>query len=131
VASFETNGMRIGTIVLDCGDLKRLTEFWSAALGYDVAVRDGRSALLRHPAAAGPKLLLQWVPEPKTQRNRVYLDLYAVDADRVVEWLTSLGAQRLARHDRAAGARYVFADPEGNEFEVTTAGRDGFNRPFA
>jgi catechol 2,3-dioxygenase-like lactoylglutathione lyase family enzyme len=131
VAWFETNGIRLGGVAVDCNDLDVQLRFWTSALGYEVQDRGGTYALLRHPSSAGPKLYLQRVVEPKVGRNRVHIDLYAVDAERVIDWLSSLGARRLRRHSGDGESWYVMLDPEGNEFYVITAGPVGFANPYA
>lgn len=111
-----------------------MVRFWTRALGYEVASRGRDSAELRHPASAGPKLLLRRVRKLSPSRGRLQLDLYAVDAERVAGWLATLGARRVRRIDTAddvGEAGYLLADPEGNEFRVITAGPAGFTRPFA
>ena len=86
-------------------------------------------ASLRHPddpvdergAGMGRRILFQAVPEPKTAKNRVHLDLLvgpeAHDAE--VERLVALGATVLGVHDDDAGRWTLLADPEGNEFDVS------------
>ncbi len=130
MAWFETNGIRVGGIGVDCRDVDRQVRFWTAALGYEVKHRGADFALLRHPAGAGPKLHLQRVSSRAASGNRVHLDLYAVDADRVVEWLSSLGAERVGRRTGDGESWFVMRDPEGNMFNVITAGPEGFSSPF-
>jgi hypothetical protein len=86
-------------------------------------------ASLRHPddgvddrgAGTGRRLLFQAVPEPKTVKNRVHLDLLvgpeAVDAE--VERLVGLGATKVAEHDGPDGRWILLTDPEGNELDVS------------
>ena len=131
VAGFETHGLRVARVGVDCEDVDRMIRFWSRALGYEVARQTGDSAELRHPASAGPKLLLRQVRKLGPARNRLQLDLYAVDAERVAGWLATLGARRVRRLDATGEPGYLLADPEGNEFRVITAGPAGFTRPFA
>ena len=68
----------------------------------------------------GRRLLFQRVPEPKTAKNRVHLDLHPGPDHREaeVERLTGLGASVLRRVSEPAGAWVVMTDPEGNEFCV-------------
>jgi glyoxalase superfamily protein len=61
-----------------------------------------------------PRLWFQRVPECRTVKNRVHLDLRADSVGTEVERLTGLGATVLARHE----GHVVLADPEGNEFCV-------------
>jgi len=137
VAWFETNGIRVARVGVDCVDVDKMIRFWSAALGYEVTRRGPDTAVLRHPAGAGPKLLLRQRSRKLRRRrsegggNRLHLDLYAVDAERVIGWLSSLGARKLSRYDDDGETGFVLTDPEGNEFRVMTAGPAGFSRPFA
>lgn len=151
VARFETNGIRVARISVDCTDVGVMVRFWAAALGYEISEQAGDAALLRHPAGAGPKLLLRRRARPRPPRwagrrsgrreeraeedeenpNRLHLELYAVDAERVIGWLASLGAQQLARYEAHGETGYVLRDPEGNEFRVMNAGPTAFARPFS
>ncbi|MET8857629.1 VOC family protein [Streptomyces sp. NPDC004579] len=68
----------------------------------------------------GRRLLFQRVPEPKTQKNRLHLDLHPGEGLRAdeVERLKSLGADVLREVKEPAGEWVVMTDPEGNEFCV-------------
>jgi predicted enzyme related to lactoylglutathione lyase len=101
-------------LTFDAADALRLARFWSAALGRPV--REGGTA--EGAAIDGsPRYLFLQVPEGKTAKNRVHLDLDADDREVEVQRLVQLGATRLADHDD--GVRWtVMADPEGNEFCV-------------
>jgi predicted enzyme related to lactoylglutathione lyase len=68
--------------------------------------------------------LFNQVPESKTAKNRMHVDLVADDREAEVDRLVGLGAKRLA--DQAEfGLRWtVLADPEGNEFCVAGSGTD-------
>jgi hypothetical protein len=134
VAWFETNGIRVARVGVSCANVDHMMGFWSVALGYELDERGPDYAVLRHPAAAGPKLHLRHSPDGATGvagGGRVRLDLYAADANRVAGWLTSLGARRLGEFTENGVNGYLFADPEGNEFSVMSAGPEGFARPFA
>jgi len=81
---------------------------------------------IEDPAGVLPRMFFQRVPEPKSVKNRVHLDLAAPAADSsaraeeidaVAERLTALGARRL-RAVKEDGYFVVMADPEGNEFCV-------------
>ncbi|HVF14164.1 MAG TPA: VOC family protein [Acidimicrobiales bacterium] len=86
-------------------------------------------ASLRHPddpvdergAGAGRRILFQAVPEPKTVKNRVHLDLLVgPDAQEAeVERLVGLGATVVGVHDGDGGRWTLLTDPEGNEFDVS------------
>jgi predicted enzyme related to lactoylglutathione lyase len=64
------------------------------------------------------RLAFQRVPEPKTVKNRVHLDLRADDRRATVDRLVGLGAELVADHEIPELAWSVLRDPEGNEFCV-------------
>ncbi len=68
----------------------------------------------------GRRILFQRVPEPKTGKNRLHLDLHPGEGrrDDEVERLRALGAAILRDVKEPSGAWVVMADPEGNEFCV-------------
>ena len=86
-------------------------------------------ASLRHPddpvdergAGAGRRILFQAVPESKTVKNRVHLDLLVGPDAREAEVarLVGLGATVTSVHDGDEGRWTLMADPEGNEFDVS------------
>jgi hypothetical protein len=78
-------------------------------------------AALNSPHAGRPRVLFQEVPEPKTVKNRVHLDV-RVGAERreaEVARLLGLGATELWRGAQGPYEWVTLADPEGNEFCVT------------
>ncbi|MFI9583976.1 VOC family protein [Streptomyces sp. NPDC052236] len=132
-------------LTFDCTDAKRLADFWKLALGYvdepppapfktreewhasfglpeDDSVDDG--AWLCAPDGVGPRLSILKVPEPKTAKNRLHIDIRVSGQGSQEERWARIRAesQRLV----AAGAavveecdgHLVMADPEGNEFCV-------------
>ena len=136
-------------ITFDCSDPAALAGFWAEVLGYrlqdppgdfdtwDQALdamgvpperRNDASALV-DPDGTRPRLFFQRVPEGKTAKNRVHLDVRAADAQQGEERmvvleaeatrLVTLGAARLERHEPDPplwSGHIVMADPEGNEF---------------
>jgi catechol 2,3-dioxygenase-like lactoylglutathione lyase family enzyme len=111
------------SVVLDCADPVSLAPFWETALGYHrVDAPEGYAALIPRPGETGPVLLLQHVPEPRTAKNRMHLDLHPEDPHAHVATLERLGARRIGSWVEellADGVRWqVLADPEGNEFCV-------------
>ncbi|MFC3575821.1 VOC family protein [Streptomyces yaanensis] len=120
----KTSGLNpvIRTITFDCtGDPYDLGLFWSELLGRPLADDDkpgDPEAVIRDPDG-GPTLLFVRVPEGKSAKNRVHLDLGPRGRTRAqeVERALALGARQLADHTRPDGGGWVLlADPEGNEF---------------
>ncbi|MDQ3941274.1 MAG: VOC family protein [Actinomycetota bacterium] len=109
--------MKIGGVGIDCADLDGMTAFWSGALAYEVARRDGAYAALKDPAGRGPVLFMQKVPEPKIGKNRLHIDLYTTEMEGEAARLIDLGAG----HKKDFDGWIVLTDPEGNEFCVCKA----------
>jgi hypothetical protein len=112
-------------ITFDCADPYALAGFWSQVTGYAEDPDNGNEpgdpeGLLLGPDGQ-PNLLFVAVPEPKTVKNRVHLDLEPTDRtrDQEVERLLGIGATRVADLRRPDGSGWVvLADPEGNELCV-------------
>ena len=100
----------------DAADALALARFWASALGSDVDQDSTiEKAFVEAACWGGPNMWFNRVPEPKTAKNRLHLDLRAPGAmDDEVARLQRLGG-RIVRH--GAGLT-VMADPEGNEFCV-------------
>ena len=106
----------IKSVSFDAVDALALAGFWAAALGSDVDEdsTDG-SAFVEAAGWGGPNIWFNQVPEPKTAKNRLHLDLRAPGRmDDEVARLERLGAAVLHRFPH----NVVMADPEGNEFCV-------------
>jgi hypothetical protein len=136
-------------VTVDCAEPHVLADWWADALGWEVEAQDeafiksmieqghateaettrhngklvwATGAAIRHPDGLerAPRLLFQQVPEPKTVKNRVHLDLRTGDdRDAVVQRLLANGATFL--HDGRQGPHtwVTLADPEGNELCVS------------
>ncbi|MGW5049980.1 VOC family protein [Actinokineospora sp. NPDC004072] len=116
--------MEIGGVTIDCADPRKLAEFWTEALGYEIGMdHEGEFVFLKPRGAAEGEaayLGLQRVAEPKPGKNRVHLDFHADDRRAEVERLVALGATELGEHTVPGLTWTVLADPEGNEFCVAT-----------
>jgi catechol 2,3-dioxygenase-like lactoylglutathione lyase family enzyme len=115
---------RIVAVVIDCRDAESVAAFWCAALGYQVARRwrDARGTQYVEASAPDrPMLLFHPVPELKTDKNRLHLDLRPAEGDQSAEVrrLVGLGARVVS--DEPDLPWVVLADPEGNEFCVLAA----------
>ena len=95
-------------LVIDASDARRLGAFWAEALGLRLEENGPTDVVLRGRTPAHT-VWIDEVPEPKTVKNRVHLDVHTGDIDR----LTAAGATVLNDTD----FRWVvMADPEGQEF---------------
>ncbi len=114
---------RLG-LVLDCSNPDELAKFWAPALGYTIVGGAGAYVMLLPSAPGPPQLLLQRVPEPKSAKNRMHLDIHAVDIDAEAERLEGLGARRVSSspHEESGTRWHLMADPEGNELCVCDGG---------
>lgn len=118
---FEPAPLEIHEITLDALNPYALARFWSQLLGRqirpgDTAV-DDTVLVLERPGQPG--LLFARVPEGKTIKNRVHLDLWPTRTvrDAQIARALRLGAVLLADRRQPNGPGWaVFADPEGNEF---------------
>jgi predicted enzyme related to lactoylglutathione lyase len=106
---------------IDAADAAALAGFWAQALGLEVAAGadEGHAVVTIGPADVSvPRLVFHQVPEGKTVKNRLHLDLAATDWGAEIGRLTGLGATPI-RDIQENGARWVtLADPEGNEFDL-------------
>lgn len=115
----------VHSITFDCANPRRLAGFWAAAIGYDIKRMEDDLASVVDPAGNSPRLLFLRVPEEKTVKNRVHLDLRAAGRmEDEVERMIGLGARRLTVFDEPDDMFTVMQDPEGNEFCVE-AGPEG------
>jgi hypothetical protein len=120
---------RIGDIVVDCAHPAALARFWAAVLDdYAVAPYDEAElarlrergihdpeddpSVLVEPTGAGPRFFFVKVPESKTVKNRLHLDLRAPEFEPELNRLIALGAQVYADLPEWT----TLLDPEGNEF---------------
>ena len=115
--------LRLGEIVIDCGDHETVVAFWMAAMG-DYERHDVNEQYVgiapRERAPGRPTILFQKVPEPKVVKNRVHLDLRGESMTAEVERLKALGATFIAERTLGETTRWtVMADPEGNEFCIS------------
>jgi predicted enzyme related to lactoylglutathione lyase len=111
----------VRNVVIDVNYLEDMTAFWQAITGYDVDAKDDASVRLIDPSGAGPALYLQKVPELRTTKNRLHLDLAAADLEAAAAEAQALGARRLRTFTEPGDAWIVLVDPEGNEFCVVDA----------
>ncbi len=110
---------RLAGVTIDCADPVALAAFWSALL--DRPLSDEHSgdgwATVGSWHDAQPRLTFQAVPEPKTTKVRLHLDVEVEDIDVGRRQVEALGGRSThGRHDYPEGVVLVMADPEGHEF---------------
>ncbi|KJY17034.1 VOC family protein [Streptomyces virginiae] len=108
-------------ITVDCSDAYSLGQFWAAVLDGSLADDDFPGDPEALVTAPGSTLLFVTVPDAKSVKNRVHVDLQPQDRtrDEEVERIVALGATVVGDHRRPDGTGWVtLADPEGNEFCV-------------
>lgn len=135
-------------VTVDCQDPHVLADWWAETLGWQVEAQDEafirsmieqghatdadtrvhrgrlvwREGAAVHPDAdlspQRPRLYFQQVPEPKTVKNRLHLDIRVADGDREAlrEQLVARGATVLHTGQQGPHTWVTMADPEGNEF---------------
>jgi len=128
--------LRWYTIVVDCHDLKSQANWWAEVLGWKkIYEADDEAVLVPQWVTAELAKETPWdrqsqglvfvpVPEGKTAKNRLHLDLaphISDDRDAEIERLLSMGATRVNVGQTGDESWDVFADPEGNEFCVLSS----------
>jgi len=138
-------------IVVDCASPHDLADWWAETLNWQVEPQDeafirsmidqgfadeadtaqhngslvwaSASAIrpIDSPAQGQPRILFQQVPEAKTGKNRIHLDLRSDESVDLAAWhlrLIERGATEIGRGAQGPHEWITFADPEGNEFCV-------------
>jgi predicted enzyme related to lactoylglutathione lyase len=107
-------------VTIDCADPDRLATFWSLLLGIPQSAEHGEDpgwATVGSRKDALPRLTFQRVPEPKTTKARLHLDIATGDVDAAIAEVERLGGSNTGeRHDYEDGIVVVVRDPEGHEF---------------
>jgi predicted enzyme related to lactoylglutathione lyase len=108
------------TVVVDSSDPAAIAKFWAAVLDYQVIYGAPDEVVIAKDEKTYPGLIFVPVPEGKTVKNRLHIDLNPENQEAEVERLIGLGARRI---DIGQGevTWVVMADPEGNEFCVLRA----------
>ena len=113
---------KAGALMIDCHDPDALLAFWSEVLGIEAAQRYPNYIFCTPIPGNEIRLAFQRVPEDKTVKNRLHLDLTHEDPEGFIGKVEQLGGSRLEDHGDSSFSWTILADPEGNEFCVTPAG---------
>ena len=120
----------VRSITVDCIDPYRQALFWTEVTGWQEDPGDPNNPGDPEGRIVSPQgfsLLFTPVPEGKTVKNRVHLDLTPAmrSRDEEVARLLAIGASLVADYRRPDGTGWVtMADPEGNEFCVERSARE-------
>jgi hypothetical protein len=128
----ETSWRRIGVslslfaIIVDCQDPRRQADWWANVLSFQVTERNTDEYKVGDGVPGGTSLYFMRVPERKVVKNRLHLDLLTEGSmESEVARLVESGATVVdVREDpdslQNPDTWTVLADPEGNEFCVTS-----------
>ena len=114
--------MSMLAIVVDCHDSRSQADWWAAVLDHDVSERNVDEYEVSSPSSGRTPLYFMNVPEPKTVKDRLHIDLTTEESlEDGVARLVAMGATLVGlRQDPATLAHpdtwAVLQDPEGNEF---------------
>jgi predicted enzyme related to lactoylglutathione lyase len=109
---------RFHWIVIDTVDPARIAPFWCALLGVRERGWFGDDYLMLTTDGGAPPVAFQRVPEAKSVKNRLHVDLTVDDLDEAYGQIVALGGSAVSNVlEMPGGYRWrVMADPEGNEF---------------
>jgi predicted enzyme related to lactoylglutathione lyase len=114
-------GSRWYTVVVDATDPARLARWWAEVLDYRLLYEASDEVVIGRDENTYPGLVFVPVPEPKSGKNRLHIDLNPDDREAEVERLVNMGARRVDVGQGDEATWVVLADPEGNEFCVLRA----------
>jgi hypothetical protein len=122
---------RIAVIAIDAVQPRPIAEFWMAVLGWHIIEEEAGVIGIGPPDGAWPTIDVCTVPERKTVKNRLHLDLRADGrtAEEEIGRLIALGARQVDVGQPADASWTVLADPEGNEFCVLSRSVQDVSQP--
>jgi hypothetical protein len=109
---------RIAALAIDSVNPRPIAEFWCTVLDWKIIEEDEEGISIGPADGSWPRIDVIVVPESKTMKNRLHLDLRAdgVSTAEELERLLELGARRVDIGQGPEVSWVVLADPEGNEF---------------
>ena len=117
---------RLHWIVIDTVDPARIAPFWCALLGVRERGWFGEDYLMLTTDGGAPPVAFQRVPEAKSVKNRLHVDLAVDDLDGAFAQIVAFGGSAVSDIlEMPGGYRWrVMADPEGNEFCIVPRDED-------
>ena len=117
---------RFHWLVIDTVDPARIAPFWCALLGVEERGWFGDDYLMLTADGGAPPVAFQRVPEAKSVKNRLHVDLEVDDLDEALPKIVALGGSAVSDIlEMPGGYRWrVMADPEGNEFCIVPRDED-------
>jgi hypothetical protein len=107
----------ISNVTFDSADPRTHAAFWSAVTGYEPIEERDEFVALQAPDKRGVRrILFLQVPEPKTAKSRMHVDLATRNPEAEIERLVGLGATKVEYREGNGTSWTVMLDPEGNEF---------------
>jgi Glyoxalase-like domain len=109
---------KFSEFVIDSAQPKRIARWWAHVLDYRITEEDEEQVEIAGPPGSGPTLVFVRVPERKSVKNRLHMDLSATDRDQAeeLERLQGLGAEPADVGQGEDAPWVVLRDPDGNEF---------------
>lgn len=116
-------------VAIDAMDIAAVRPFWMAVLGYRSEGDDPSPPAIVDPQRRGPAVWFQQMDTPRTERNRLHIDVTVPHDQAEARIAAALAAGGVMRSDARARAFWVLADPEGNEACICTWQDRGPSRP--
>jgi Glyoxalase-like domain len=109
---------KFNELVIDSVQPERIARWWAEVLDYKITDEDEVGVELSGPPGSGPTLVFLRVPDAKSVKNRLHIDVSPTDRDQEAELarLYELGAKRADVGQGEDVGWIVLRDPEGNEF---------------
>lgn len=105
-------------LAIDSPDPARIASWWTEVLDYRITEADEEQVEIAGPSGSGPTLVFARVPERKSVKNRLHIDVSPTDREQEAELerLQELGAKRADVGQGGDAGWVVLRDPDGNEF---------------
>lgn len=118
---------RVDALVIDGADTMALARFWAAMFDTEIAsiANEGKPNEAHYVDVAAkegtPMFRFQRVPESKTRKNRLHLDIEVEELDPAIARVQELGGTVIRPLETEYGYDFaIMGDPEGNEFCLIT-----------